>query len=218
MKTLKIATTVLLISLFVSFRTHAQGVKYLANDTLSYIFKSDIFRFVSGTAHVGVEIPFSNNRYSLYAALMGTYYTNNKSDYTRQLSGPGLELQFRDYLGKYSGPTKFPFYFGFQFMGRHIKEDRKYDSYYTYNYETNENILNSGYTNHRSMNIYYGGIVMGYQEFIAQALSVDVFVGGGLRLTYYGGEDSPTRFTKMGDFDYSGIMPKAGIVIGILQR
>lgn len=218
MKTLKITTIVAFLSLCSIAPMQAQGIKYLANDTLSFIFKSDIFRFISGTAHVGVEIPFKNNRHSVSFAMLGTYFTKSQDDYTQQLSGPGMELQLKSYLGKYSGPTKYPFYFGFQLMGRHLSDDRKYDDFYTYDYNTQQTIALQRPNTHRSMNIYYGGIMLGYQEFIAQALSIDVYVGGGLRLTYLGGANEPTKFTKMGAIDYSGIMPKAGIIIGILQR
>jgi len=223
MKTLKLFCLIAVISISSITKSNAQGVKYLTDDTLSFIFKSDIFRYITGTAHLGVEIPFKNNRYSVYAAIMGTYYTvaNSNAD-KEQLSGPGVELQFRDYLGKYTGPTKYPFYFGLQFMGRHIEDIMGYDQHTQYNYDPytyqSTSVVIPAYETQRTMNIYYGGIVLGYQTFVRQAVSFDFFVGGGLRLTYYGGEKSPTKFKKMNEFDYSGIMPKAGVIIGILQR
>jgi hypothetical protein len=190
MKTLKLFCLIAIICISSTMTSNAQGVKYLTDDTLSFIFKSDIFRYITGTAHLGVEIPFKNNRYSFYGAIMGTYYTvantNNSAD-KEQRSGPGIELQFRDYLGKYSGPTKFPFYFGLEFMGRHIEDILGYDAktnfiYDPATYQTTTTI-SQAYETHSTMNIYYGGIMLGYQTFVHQVVSFDFFVGGGLRLT-----------------------------------
>ena len=214
MKTIKLYLSIVILCTLVS-SSKAQGVKYLTDDTLSFIIKSDIFRYISGTAHLGVEVPFKNNRYSVYGALLGTYYTTGENI---QRSGPGIEIQFKDYIGKYSGPTKFPVYFGIQLMGRHVVTEQKFEDRTVWNYPDNTSTLVPGYTTRNVTNIYYGGIILGYQQFIRQAISLDFYFGGGLRLTYDAGEKSPTKFKTMTDFDYSGVMPKAGVIIGILQR
>jgi len=218
MKTVKLFLLTLILAGTSVLSSKAQGVKYMKDDTLSFIFKSNLFYYITGTAHLGVEVPFRNNRNSIYFALMGSDYTKTGNTNKEQYFGPGLELQYRSYLGKNSGPTKYPFYYGIHLMGRHLEKYTKHDDSYVWDYNTNTNVFTSGYETNTTMNVYYGGIVLGYQQIIGHAISLDFYIGGGLRLTYYGGENSPTRYKSINDFDYSGILPKSGIIIGILNR
>ena len=63
-----------------------------------------------------------------------------------------------------------------------------------------------------------GGVVVGDRiALISKMFSLDFFVGAGLRLSKYADEDNFTRYKKWTSLDYSGVLPNAGIRIGILK-
>jgi hypothetical protein len=69
----------------------------------------------------------------------------------------------------------------------------------------------------QKLNILAGGVIIGWQFPIARVLSVDIFAGGVIRLSHYDTESGFTKYKKWDNIDYSGVLPRAGIKIGILK-
>ena len=69
----------------------------------------------------------------------------------------------------------------------------------------------------QKLNILAGGVIIGWQFPIAKVLSVDVFAGGVIRLSHYDTESGFTKYKQWYNIDYSGVLPRAGIKIGILK-
>lgn len=69
----------------------------------------------------------------------------------------------------------------------------------------------------QKLNILAGGVIVGWQFPVAHVLSLDVFLGGVIRLCHYDTEGGITKYKKWQNIDYSGVMPRAGIKIGILK-
>lgn len=69
----------------------------------------------------------------------------------------------------------------------------------------------------QKLNILAGGVIIGWQFPIAKVLSLDIFAGGVIRLSHYDTESGFTKYKKWQNIDYSGVLPRAGIKIGILK-
>ncbi|MBN2611949.1 MAG: hypothetical protein JXB00_10370 [Bacteroidales bacterium] len=69
----------------------------------------------------------------------------------------------------------------------------------------------------QKLNVLAGGVIVGWQFPIAKVLSLDVFIGGVIRLSHYDTESGFTKYKKWDNIDYSGVLPRAGIKIGILK-
>ena len=83
--------------------------------------------------------------------------------------------------------------------------------YYWENNEYKEQIIK------QNLDVFSTGVTLGYQLHISNMLSVDIFAGGVIRLSKYVNENSFTKFKEWNNIDYSGVLPTAGIKIGILQ-
>jgi len=188
----------------------AQGIKYTKNDTIKYIVKNDVLRFFGGTFWTGVEFPL-NNRKSILVNGIATYGSMSSN---KENIGYGGELQYRSYLGKGSFQTNFPIYLASQFMFRHI------NSYEKIPYGAVDPISGAAVDteNKSSFNVYYFGVLLGCQVFVNQIFTVDLNFGGGLRLSQVEGEKSFTRYKGITDLDYSGVIPRVGMTIGIIQH
>lgn len=208
----KIVLSTLLIA-FLGTLSYAQGIKYTKNDTIKYVVKNDILRFFGGTFWTGAEFPL-NNRKSILVNGIATYGSSMGS--SKENIGYGAELQYRSYLGKGSFQTNFPIYLASQFMFRRI------DSYeQNINYAFDNVLMKDVSTTTEtksSFNIYYFGVLLGCQVFVNQIFTVDVNFGGGLRLSQVDGEKSFTRYKGISDLDYSGVIPRFGLTIGIIQH
>ncbi|OFY67242.1 MAG: hypothetical protein A3H98_01435 [Bacteroidetes bacterium RIFCSPLOWO2_02_FULL_36_8] len=199
------------------FSAHAQGIRYPKNDTIRMVIKNEIVRFFSASFWSGVEIPVTNRK-SVYISGIATY--GSPSGRYDQITGWGAEFQYRNYLGKGSFITDRPIYFAYQLMGRRIFEfEENTTPIYTtdqYGYQkiTGENYSETkkGYT------VFYGGMLIGMQLFINEIFTVDLNFGGGLRLTRMDGSKQFTRYKGITELDYSGVLPRAGFIIGIIHR
>jgi hypothetical protein len=69
----------------------------------------------------------------------------------------------------------------------------------------------------QKLNILAGGVIIGWQFPIAKVLSLDFFAGGVIRLSHYDNESGFTKYKKWDNIDYSGVLPRAGVKIGILK-
>jgi hypothetical protein len=206
---------ILIFVLFCFINSYGQGIKYTKNDTIKYLVKNELTRFISGTFWSGVEIPLKNKK-SIYFSGIATY-GSPQSD--KQLIGYGAEFQLRNYLGKGDFSTNTPIYMATQFMFRRIDEYKLLTSpvYNTVN-GIEQQIGEIRKEEHRSFNVYYGGILIGTQVFVNQMFTIDINVGGGLRLAQIDGEKSFSKYKELVSLDYSGVVPRAGLIIGIVQH
>ena len=67
------------------------------------------------------------------------------------------------------------------------------------------------------LNIFALGAHIGWKFTFVKVLYLDMYIGGQIRLARYDNEDSFTRYKSLGNIDYSGVMPTAGLSIGILK-
>jgi hypothetical protein len=204
---------VLALLLCVSFAGFSQGIKYTKNDTIRYIVKNEIPRFFSGTFWTGVEFPLQNKK-SIYVSGIATYGSNFSSN--RQLIGFGGEFQYRSYLGKGDFVTNYPLYMAAHLMYRHIDN---YSIDYNNVVDPITFYVTSTETQSKStFDVYYAGLLIGCQVFVNQIFTVDLNFGGGLRLSQLKGASSFTKFKSISDLDYSGVVPRVGLIIGIIQH
>jgi hypothetical protein len=199
--------------LFLGAFSFGQGIKFTKNDTIKYIVKNDVLRFFGGTFWTGAEFPL-NNRKSILVNGIATYGSSMGSNNVN--IGYGGEFQYRSYLGKGSFQTNYPIYLASQFMFRRIDSYSKNTTY------TFDNVLMKDVTSitetKSSYNVYYFGVLLGCQVFVNQIFTVDVNFGGGLRLSQVDGAKSFTRYKGISDLDYSGVIPRFGVTIGIIQH
>lgn len=202
-----------LFGLFFTSLSLSQGIKYTKNDTLKYIVKNDLLRFFGGTLWTGAEFPL-NNRKSVVINGIATYGSSLGS--SKENIGYGFEFQYRSYLGKGSFQTNFPIYLASQFMFRRINSYQMVSNY-IFNSTTLQDVLTTTETN-SSFNVYYFGVLLGCQVFVNQIFTLDLNFGGGLRLSQADGAKSFTRYKGITDLDYSGVIPRFGMTIGIIQH
>jgi hypothetical protein len=69
----------------------------------------------------------------------------------------------------------------------------------------------------RHLNVFAGGVILGAKLPFMKVLTVDVFIGGNIRLSKYNDEKGFTRYKDWYNIDFSGVYPTAGIGIGILK-
>lgn len=188
----------------------AQGIKFTKNDTIKYIVKNDVLRFFGGTFWTGAEFPI-NNRKSILVNGIATYGSTSSN---KENIGYGGELQYRSYLGKGNFQTNYPIYLASQFMFRRI------NSYEKIPFGAIDPISGAAVDaeTKSSFNVYYFGVLLGCQVFVNQIFTVDLNFGGGLRLSQVDGEKSFTRYKGITDLDYSGVIPRFGLTIGIIQH
>ncbi len=69
----------------------------------------------------------------------------------------------------------------------------------------------------QKLNVLAGGVIIGWQFPVARVLSADVFIGSVIRLSHYDGESGLSKYKPWENIDYSGVLPRAGVKIGILK-
>ncbi|MBA3901650.1 MAG: hypothetical protein H0X62_15845 [Bacteroidetes bacterium] len=103
-------------------------------------------------------------------------------------------------------------------MYRRVEE---YTQHYFYNNfdEYGNYINNQTFTeSKRFYNVFYGGLLLGTQVFVNQLFTIDLNFGGGLRLVKIDGEEGFTKYKNLPSLDYSGVVPRASIIIGIIHN
>lgn len=146
------------------------------------------------------------------------YYNMRSSSYdpykSENISGFGATLQWKNYLlpsvnnnyyvfkGLYAAP--YAMYRRVWITGMGMQYDIEEEKW------INVEIV-------QKLNILAGGVIVGWQFPIAKVLSVDCFIGGVIRLSHYDTESGFTKYKKWDNIDYSGVLPRAGIKIGILK-
>lgn len=69
----------------------------------------------------------------------------------------------------------------------------------------------------RLLNIYAAGARIGWKFTLLKVLYVDLYAGGQIRLAKYDDEERFTKYKNLANIDFSGVMPTAGVSIGILK-
>jgi hypothetical protein len=156
---------------------------------------------------------FSNQEFAVLDAITNEYHTYHGE----VISGGGLNVQFRNYLmANHPGRKKAPFglYAAPQLMYRRIQIKGNKQEYVKL--ETGESEWQTvEITQH--LNIYAGGVILGFKLPLLNALAVDIFAGGNIKLSGYTNEEGFTKYKDWFNIDFSGVSPVAGIAIGILK-
>jgi len=206
------------------------------------VYKSTIMfdpiRIMEGTFSLSYERVL-NPRFSFNVAYMGTYstkqglsnyYFSNQSfamfdkvsnQYTSYqgevMSGGGVIVQFRNYLlANQPGRQKAPLglYAAPQLMFRNLSITGITKQLV----ETDPGVFNMvDQKVYQHLNIFAGGVILGYKLPLFKVLAIDFFVGGNIKLSKYKNEDDFTKYKNMKNIDFSGVSPVAGIAIGILK-
>lgn len=194
------------------------------------LVKVSPFHFVDGTIYSTYERALSNN--NSFTLSGGYNLTENGDEY-----GWMGELQLRKYVFKpaINNSSDSPLsgvYAGLYGNGKYFVQ--QYDRYITSweiepyqkpNYDENGNYIGStyidgiGYSSVKKTDEYEvkqmeGGIVMGFQMIFSNNLSLDFFVGGGLRSSVIENKPKEIEFYAP-ERGYTGIVPKIGFDVGI---
>jgi len=195
----------------------------------------DPLRLMEGTFHISYE-RIINDKFSINVSGMGTYATeqgisslyfanqalsffNEKTDtystYEGEvMAGGGLSVQVKNYLlANYNPKQKAPagLYAAPQLMYRRMWITGNYMEYE----EEEDEWVEKEITQH--LNVFAGGVILGIKLPVMKVLTVDMFVGGNIRLSKYNDEKGFTRYKDWFNIDFSGVFPTAGIGIGILK-
>lgn len=169
-----------------------------------YAMKMNMNRMIfESTFQMSFERVMGPN-FSTNLSLSGTYGNSLMYGYYDEISGVGIEFEPRFYpmsVGKmpkgfFLAPTLMFRYFWLV------------DDYWWYPYPP--------YDDNAELNVFFVGVIMGHQFVIGKIMSLELYFGGGLRLSKYAGENN---FAKgyFWDVDYSGITPRLGLNVGIVR-
>lgn len=193
------------------------------------LIKISPFHFFDATFYASYEQPLNNNR--SFQLEGGLRLADNGDDY-----GWMGELQVRKYL---QTPKSYVqdqslkgFYVGLYANAKYFKEQDNWieyrwiqEPYYDYVYYENgdvnwsETIYHDGetepytITNTHDVKQAETGVLFGFQTIINNALSLDLFLGGGLRGSDVDGDRDP--YINYGVRGYTGVTPKAGFSVGV---
>lgn len=198
----------------------------------------DPVKLLEGTFSLSYE-RIINDRFSVNVAGMATYstkqglsnyyFTNQSFAYLDRatneyhpyegevMAGGGLNIQFRNYLlANHPNRQKAPIglYAAPQLMFRKMVITGRYKEME----ETEPGIyelVEKKLTQH--LNIFAGGVILGMKLPLFKVLTIDLFAGGNIRLSKYTDEGGFTKYKNWFNFDFSGVSPVAGIVVGILK-
>jgi hypothetical protein len=198
----------------------------------------DPTKLLEGTFHLSYE-RILNSRFSVNAGLMATYstkqgisnfyFSNQSFSYFDALSnsyqsyegevmaGGGVNVQFRNYLlashpDRQKAPT------GLYAAPQLLYRKMVITGYYQEIEEINPGefeLVDKEITQH--LNIFAGGVILGYKLPLFKVLTIDLFAGGNIKLSKYKNEDGFTKYKDWFNIDFSGVSPVAGIAIGILK-
>jgi hypothetical protein len=133
------------------------------------------------------------------------------------ISGGGINIQLRNYLmANHPGRKKAPLglYAAPQIMYRRIAIKGNHQEHVeveTGVWEWQQKEIT------QRLNIYAGGVILGFKLPLFNALAIDIFAGGNIKLSSYTNEESFTKYKNLFNIDFSGVSPVAGIAIGILK-
>jgi len=193
----------------------------------------DPYRLFEGIFQIGFEKAFSN-QFSLNIGLQGTYLTtgglgkgyladqelgfaySGSNDYInwhdKMVKGFGIILQGKNYLlSKSLENHKAPVGL---YAGAHLMYRRLTMTGYSNIWINNQT---EQISSKRNLSVYLAGIIIGRKFILFKALSLDMYVGGVMRLSKYDDEGKFTELKSWNNIDYSGVLPTMGINLGILK-
>jgi hypothetical protein len=192
-----------------------EGTFYLSYErTITPVFSFNIGGMATYSTNQGISnYYFSNQKFAAFDAATNEYRTYHGE----VMSGGGLNIQFRNYLmANHPGRKKAPFglYAAPQLLYRRIQikgNDQKYVETESGGWEWQT------FEVRQKLNIYAGGVILGYKLPLFNTLAIDIFAGGNIKLSGYSNEDGFTKYKDWFNIDFSGVSPVAGIAIGILK-
>lgn len=170
----------------------------------STLVKISPFHLLDGTFYTSIEKNLNNDR-TIYLA--GGYRLSDNGD---DIGWMG-ELQIRKYLFRFTksqslGDSPFSgIYGGLYGNGKYFSEfvDNHYYADNDYYY----------YPEHYEIKQLEGGVMMGIQMVFHKKLSLDFFVGGGLRASEISNNYNRTPYFP--ERGYTGVVPKVGFEVGV---
>ena len=192
-----------------------EGTFYLSYER---ILKPAFSFIIGGMATYSTNQGISNYYFSNQSFACLDAATNEYRSYEGEvISGGGLNVQFRNYLlANHPGRKKAPLglYAAPQVMFRKILIKGNQPERVEVepgNWEWQDKEIK------QHLNIYAGGVIIGLKLPLFNALAIDIFAGGNIKLSGYSNEESFTKYKDWFNIDFSGVTPVAGIAIGILK-
>ncbi len=168
---------------------------------------------VSGLATYATDEGISR-RYMLNQSL--SYYNPSTDTYdpynSKNIYGFGTIIQWKNYLLASVNPrhrAPIGMYAATSLMYRRLWINGLETVFVEYEF-INRDII-------QKLNVFAGGVIIGSQISFIKTLSLDFYFGGVIRLSIYDNETSFTKYKKWDNIDFSGVLPAAGIKIGILK-
>ncbi len=196
-------------------------------------FKLNPGRLSEGTFQLSYERVLRKN-FSVDVSAMGTYissggwgggylkgqalyaFSDQSNSYIsyqgKVITGWGIVLQARNYLLPRIGSdieAPFGLYAAPQFMYR--------KTWITGYYMERVDTVWQEKTVKQNLDVYALGVILGGKFSIKKVICVDIYLGGAWRFSKYTNEKNLTRNKGWRNIDYSGVLPTAGITIGILK-
>jgi hypothetical protein len=191
-----------------------EGTFYLSYEKiLAPAFSVNIGGMATYSTNQGISNYYFSNQSFAYLDASTNEFRTYKGEV---ISGGGINVQFRNYLmANHPGRKKAPLglYAAPQIMYRRIaikgNHQEQVEVEGVWQWQEKE------ITQH--LNIYAGGVILGFKLPLFNALAVDIFAGGNIKLSSYTNEESFTKYKNLFNIDFSGVSPVAGISIGILK-
>lgn len=220
-------------SLLNSVKTSTKKSDTTSFEPFKSAFKLNPTRLFEGTFHLSYERAIRKN-FSIDISAMGTYisaggmgsgYLESQSLLSfdgatdtyfsyqgKVITGWGTILQTRNYLlPKIGSDINAP-------LGLYASPQFMYRKTWITGYTTSW--IDSAWqekTVKQNLDIFAIGVILGGKFTIHKVVCVDIFIGGAWRFSKYTNEDNLTRNKGWRNIDYSGVLPSAGISIGIMK-
>ncbi len=156
------------------------------------------------------NIYLKNQQLDYYNMEIGSYMPYN----AKNITDFGTSLEFRNYLLAKINPKQIAP------KGLYAAPQLKYRRAFLFGIDRQYNEEEDEWFEEevkRCLNIFTGGVIIGLRLSFIKVLCIDGYIGGIIRLAKYDDEDSFTKYKNIKNIDYSGVMPTAGIKIGILK-
>ena len=146
------------------------------------------------------------------------YYSAEAADYipydSENISGFGGSFSWRNYL--LSRPNPYYSAPGGPYVASMVMYRRVTLSGFDWVYNEEEDMTEMVEVI-QHLNVFSGGFMAGWQLVLWKVVTADVYIGGMIRLSNYDGTSGFTKYKKMQNIDFSGVMPSVGVKIGIVK-
>lgn len=222
--------TIAVLLLFVGFGS------VNAQEEVNALIKNSPFHFIGNTFHMSYERVFDEDK--SFNLSGGFHLSGYNWDNDAEMGGVGSvyydrnseigwsgEIQIRKYIVNFKNSTSVlnGLYVAPYVKGSYFSEEYSYDNgYYMEGYYDEEDVWVSAcyaediVDSDREVKSAQGGVVMGVQYLFVDALSLDFFVGGGVKYAESSGGEAYWADDTIWDRAYSGVLPKVGFNIGVV--